>query len=55
MTLRLSDIMKFGKHKGEQIEDLLYDDPKYLVWLFEEEIVELDHEVIEQMEQRKLI
>lgn len=55
MALRLSDTMKFGKHKGEEIEDLLYDDPSYLVWLVEEEVVELDSEVIEQMEQRKLI
>jgi len=55
MGLRLSDTMKFGKYKGEEIEDLLYDDPGYLVWLVEEEVVELDSEVIEQMEQRKLI
>lgn len=53
--LRLSDKMPFGKHKGEEIEDLIYDHPGYMSWLFEEEIVVLDVEVIKQMEDRKII
>lgn len=53
--LRLSDSMPFGKHEGEEIEDLIYDDPGYMSWLFSEEVVVLDVEVIKQMEERKII
>jgi hypothetical protein len=28
-------IIHFGKHKGEVIEDVLYDDPTYLDWAVE--------------------
>lgn len=55
MELRLTSSMPFGKHKGEQIEDLLYDSPAYMTWLAEETDVEFDVEVIKTMEELKLI
>ena len=53
--LRLSDSMPFGKHKGEEIEDLIYDQPGYLAWCVSEEVVVLDSEVIKQLEDKKII
>ena len=53
--LGLADTMPFGKHQGEQIEDLLYDDPTYLTWLFDGEMVSFDCEVIKKMGDFKLI
>lgn len=53
--LRLTDTMPFGKHKGEQIEDLIYDQPGYMAWLVEEDVVTLDHEVVKILEDRKVI
>jgi len=53
--LRLSDSMPFGKHKGEEIEDLIYDQPGYLAWCVNEEVVIFDSEVIKQLEDKKII
>lgn len=53
--LRLSDPMPFGKHKGEEIEDLIYDQPNYLAWCVNEEIVTFDGEVTKQLEDKKII
>lgn len=35
-VLGLDDEMPFGKHKGKQISDLLDDDPRYLLWAYNE-------------------
>ena len=53
--LRLSDSMPFGKHKGDEIEDLIYDNPSYLAWCVNEEVIEFDDEVIKQLEDKKII
>lgn len=53
--LRLSDIMPFGKHDGKQIEDLIYDEPGYMAWVVNEEVINLDPEVIKILEERKVI
>ncbi len=47
--------MPFGKHKGEQIEDLIYDEPNYMAWLYNEEVVEFDIYVIQELEEKKII
>lgn len=53
--LSLDDILKFGKHKGEQVEDLIYDEPSYMAWLYQEEVAEFEPETIKLMEERKVI
>ena len=53
--LRLDNHMPFGKHDGEQIEDLIDDQPGYMAWLVENEIIALDAEVIKKLEERKII
>ena len=35
-VVELSTIMASGEHTGEQIEDLIYDHPHYIAYLFDE-------------------
>jgi hypothetical protein len=28
------NVLSFGKHKGRSIEELVVDDPDYVLWLF---------------------
>ncbi len=51
----LTDFILFGKHDGEQIEDILEDDPGYIVWMYEQDSFGFDDEVIKILEDRKLI
>ena len=43
----LDDIFKFGKHEGEQLEDVIDDDRDYIEWLVMMNIVEFDNEALE--------
>jgi len=54
-TLELSSLMPFGKYKDEQVEDLIYDQPRYITWCYENEVVSFDVDVIRKLEDRKLI
>lgn len=53
--LMLDDILGFGKHKGEMVEDLIDDNPLYLAWLFEQDDEMFDESVIKKLEDRKII
>src|SRR3990167_7116045 len=44
MILGLSDEIKFGKHKGELIRDIIQNDPEYLDWAISNGIIEVDKE-----------
>ncbi len=45
--MRLEDLFNFGKHFGNQLEDVIEDDPDYIEWLVSENIVEFDEEASE--------
>jgi len=45
--MALDDIFTFGKHRGEQLEDVIEDDPDYIEWLVQDRIVEFDEEALE--------
>lgn len=45
--LGLDSILNFGQHKGQQLEDLIEDQPDYVRWLIENEIRDFDDEVLE--------
>jgi len=47
--LTLESILSFGKYKGEQVEDLIEDDPSYIQWMVENEIRLFDEEVLEKL------
>ena len=43
-------ILAFGKHKSAQVEDLMGDDPEYLLWLHENvHWFELEQELLEEV------
>lgn len=42
-----SDIMSFGKWKGKSFKTIADTDPSYLVWLNNEEIVDMPKEMVE--------
>lgn len=43
-------VLTFGKWKGASIDELLLDDPQYLVWLHNNTEFELGHELLEEAE-----
>jgi hypothetical protein len=43
-------LIGFGKYKAETIQDILDNDPQYLVWLHENTDFELGHELLEEAE-----
>lgn len=43
--LGIDDLLPRGKYKGEQIEDVLTDDPEYLLWMAENTDITFDDEV----------
>lgn len=49
--LGLDDFLDFGKYKGEQIEDILEDNPSYLIWIIDEGVrgIEFDEEVTQKL------
>ena len=53
--MTLESIFTFGKHEGEQVEDLLDDDPGYLTWCAENEAVLFEEECLEIMGRRGLV
>ena len=52
--MRLTSIFSFGKHKGDQVEDVIYDDPSYMTYLFNEGF-KFDSDVVRLLEELKLI
>ena len=46
-TLGLDDLFPFGKHEGEQVEDVIHDDPSYIEWMVTNEVFEFDNEALE--------
>jgi hypothetical protein len=49
--LDLDQILWFGKHQGRTIEDVLDDDPRYLMWACENvDGFELDTAVMHELE-----
>jgi len=43
----LDDCFVFGKHVGEQLEDVIEDDPGYIEWCCENQVVSFDEEALE--------
>ena len=43
----LDDCFTFGKHDGDQLEDVIGDDPDYIEWLVMEGVTQFDDEALE--------
>ena len=48
--LTLESILDFGKHNGEQIEDLIEDDFSYICWMLDKEVRNFDDECMHKIE-----
>lgn len=55
MELSLTDLFPFGKFKGQQVEDIIYDNPNYIIRLIEEEVVTFDQNAQELLEELKIV
>ena len=53
--LQLEDFFVFGKHEGEQVEDVIEDDPEYFTWLYDESFIEFHDEVVTKLQDKKII
>jgi hypothetical protein len=51
----LEDEFGFGKHMNDQVEDVIHDDPEYIAWLIEEEVVEFDEGAMALIEKQKIV
>ena len=51
--MTLEDTFKFGKYKGQQVEDVIDDDPSYVRWLCENTETHFDDEVLETLSKRE--
>jgi len=51
----LQDTFKFGKHKGEQVEDVMQDDPGYIAWTAENDVVDYDEEAMEMISKLRIV
>jgi len=50
--MSIEDLFTFGKHKGEQLEDVIHDYPDYIAWCCENNVVEFDNEALELISKR---
>lgn len=53
--MSLEDEFDFGRHEGDQLEDVIHDDPSYIEWLIQEGVVGFDEEACELITKRGII
>ena len=41
-------VLNFGKHKGHSIAFVIENDPGYILWLSEQEIVEFSDDILDE-------
>lgn len=46
----ISDPIPFGEYFGIEVEEVLVDDPQYLVWMRDNTQVQFDEEVLQRIE-----
>ena len=50
--MTLECIFDFGAKKGQQLEDVIEDDPDYIGWLVMEQVIGFDEEACELISKR---
>lgn len=48
--LGLGDLLQFGQYFGVEVEEVIVEDPHYLVWLRDNTHVQFDEEVLQILE-----
>ncbi len=54
-NISLDECLEFGKHQSSSLEDVMNDDPDYVFWLLENEVVSLDEESLREAEKLKIL
>lgn len=54
-TLTLESEFAFGKHKGQQVEDIIEDFPGYISWLISASVAEFDEEAMELITKKGIV
>lgn len=49
-TLGLASTLKFGKYKNRRINDIIEEDPKYLEWAVNDNVILLDDEAYTELQ-----
>jgi uncharacterized protein (DUF3820 family) len=49
-VLGVDDLMPLGKYKGHTVQEVIEEDPEYLVWAEEESSMDFDEEVLQQVQ-----
>jgi len=52
--MTLEDMFTFGKHNRSQLEDVIGDDPDYIRWLIENDVVQFDEEALELISKKRI-
>lgn len=50
-TLELQHELPFGKYEGHTVEEVIAEDPSYINWAIENDIIELDDEAYREFEE----
>lgn len=53
--MNFDSIFTFGKHEDKMLEDVIEDDPNYMEWLVDNDVVSLAPEVMKRLAERKII
>lgn len=53
--MEFDSIFTFGKHEGEMLENVIEDDPSYMEWLVENDVVSLSITVMDRLADKKII
>lgn len=53
--LGLDSILKFGRHKGKQLEDVIEDDPDYIEWMVDHGVADFDEETMELITKKGIV
>lgn len=50
ITPTLETRLTFGKHKGRSLEYMICNHPDYMLWVIENEVMELPDEIVSEIE-----
>lgn len=53
-VMNLESIFEFGKYRGHQLEDVITDDPGYIEWLIDGDVVLFDAKASLLISQKKI-
>lgn len=50
----LTDVLNFGKYKGQQVQDIIKTDPSYILYLSDEKIAKFSDKILQSAEDSEL-